>query len=96
MVCRWVVSVAIIVAVSACGGGFSTCSEYAAAIEQKLAEAKTADEVFAWLEETSADAAGLIQRSGAESEACAGAVLDAMFTAGALELEAELDTLFNE
>ena len=96
MVRRFLLGVVLLVAAASCGGEFSSCSEYAAAIEQKLNEAGNAEEVFEWLEGTSEEAARLIQQSGADAEACAGAILEAMFTAGALELEAEFDSLFSE
>lgn len=94
---RFRISCAVIAVVAAsCGGSVSNCAEYAAAVEQKLAEAASAEEVFEWLEDTSQEAARLIQESGADAQACAGAILEAMFTAGALELEAELESLFSE
>lgn len=95
MVRRCILSITLIVALGACGGA-ANCTEYAAAVEQKLAEAGSAEEVLEWLEETSEEAARLIQRSGSDGEACAGAILEAMFAAGAMELEAELDSLFSE
>lgn len=95
MVRHYILSITLVSAVSACGGA-ANCAEYAAAVEQKLAEATSAEEVFEWLEETSEEAARLIQRSGADGEACAGAIFEAMFTAGAMELEAEIDSLFSE
>lgn len=94
MVRRHILGIALAMGVTACGGA-ANCAEYAAAVEQKLTEATSAEEVFEWLEETSEEAARLIQRS-ADGEACAGAILEAMFTAGAMELEAELDSLFSE
>ena len=92
---RCISGITFALACSACGGAAS-CAEYPAAVEQKLAGATNAEEVFEWLEETSEEAARLTRWSGADREACAGAILEAMFTAGALGLETELESPFSE
>lgn len=86
-----VVCAAIALVCASCGGGVSSCSDYAAELEERVAVADSAQEVLDWIDGTSDDVARLIRRSATDGQVCVEAILEAMFAAGFKELEAELD-----
>ena len=90
---------ALMLSTAACGGPTSAanCTEYAADIQRQIDAAESPEELLEWLEATSEHAARLIHGSSpAAGEQCVAALLQAMFAAGAMELEGLLDIAFDE
>jgi hypothetical protein len=90
-----VICIALALVGASCGGA-SNCTEYAAELDDLLATTNSAQEVLDWIDDTSDDVARLILDSESDGQVCAEAILEAMFTAGFKELEAELDSLLSE
>lgn len=90
-------SIAFALISTACGSSSaSNCVEYAAEVRFQMENADTADDVMDWLEDTSEHAAKLIQANPDLAQPCADAIIEATFSAGFMELEAELDSLLDQ
>jgi hypothetical protein len=74
----------------------SNCAEYASEVRFQMEHADTAEDLMGWLQDTSEHAAKLIQADPARADSCATAILEATFSAGFAELEAEIDVLLDQ
>ena len=74
----------------------SNCVEYAAEVRFEMEHAENADDLMQWLEDTSEHAAKLIQADPDRAQPCADAIIEAMFSAGIMEFESELDLLLDQ
>jgi hypothetical protein len=92
----WMICLALALASASCGSRATNCTDYAAELDERLAATDNAQEVLDWIDDTSDDVARLIQKSEGDGRVCVEAILEAMFTAGFKELEAELDSLLSE
>jgi hypothetical protein len=61
-----------------------------------MEHAASPDDVMQWLEDTSEHAARLIQADPDRAQPCADAIIEATFSAGFADLEAELDSLLDQ
>ena len=93
---RYLITLALVVTLAACGSPATNCTEYAAELDDRLAASDSAEDILNWIDDTADDVARLIHQSESDGEICATAILEAMFTAGLSELEAELDSLLSE
>lgn len=91
------VSIALVLVGSACGSSSANdCVEYAAEVRFQMENSESADDLMEWLQDTSEHAAKLIQADPQRAQPCADAVIEATFSAGFRELEAELDSLLDQ
>lgn len=91
------VSIALAIASAACGSSSAdNCSDYAAEVRFQMEHAENPDDLMDWLQDTSEHAAKLIQADPDRAQPCADAIIEATFSAGIMEFEAELDSLLNQ
>ena len=92
-----VAAVVLAVMSAACSSSSAVnCVEYASEVRFQMEHAKTPDDVMKWLKTTSEHAAKLIQADPNQAQLCAEAIIEATFSAGFADLEAELESLLDQ
>ena len=88
---------ALAIASTGCGSSTANnCFDYAAEVRFQMEHAASADDLMDWLQDTSEHAAKLIQADPNNAQPCADAIIEATFSAGIMEFEAELDSLLDQ